>query len=151
MVSAQEWQLWPQGAYSWEQIQWSLDTGRWWPRPTELDSRPAQEARNYPDTQMYLCPTLVPREITQNLIPYEVTYQKPQNQNPGNFFKDFFFNVDLFFKYWICNNTVSVLYFGFWPQGTWDLSSLTSDEPVPEGEVLTFNWTTREVPKPKQF
>ena len=50
--------------------------------------------------------------------------------------------------YWICYNIVSILCFGggFWPQGMWDLSSLTRDPMQPmqwptthamEGEVLT--------------
>ena len=42
--------------------------------------------------------------------------------------------------YWICYNIASVLPFGFWLQGMWDLSTLTRDwtrAPALEGEVLT--------------
>jgi hypothetical protein len=41
---------------------------------------------------------------------------------------------------WICYDIVSVLCSAFWPQGTWDLNSLTKDQthtPALEGKVLT--------------
>ena len=57
-------------------------------------------------------------------------------------FRFFFFLMWTIFKvfYWICYNIVSVLYFGFWPQGMWNLSSPARDgnqAPSLEGKVLT--------------
>ena len=58
------------------------------------------------------------------------------------FFIKFFLTWTLFFLslYWICYNIASFLGLVFWPQGTWDLSSLTKDGTTPsvvEGEILT--------------
>ena len=37
-----------------------------------------------------------------------------------------FFDVDYFLRsYWICYHIASILHYFFWPQGLWDLSSLT--------------------------
>ena len=66
------------------------------------------------------------------------------------FFSEYFFSVDHFkILYWICYNTVSVL---FWFFG-WEVCEILDPQlrikPVPpslEGEVLT-NGTAREVPK----
>ena len=60
----------------------------------------------------------------------------------------FFFDVDHFKSlYWICYHTVSVLCFGFWLQGTWNLSSLTRDSTCTAwtGRRRLNHWTTREV------
>ena len=69
----------------------------------------------------------------------------------------FFFNVDHFFKslYWICNNIVSVLCFGFlffffffWLQGMWDLISPTRNQtwmPCIRRWNLKY-WPAREIP-----
>ena len=49
--------------------------------------------------------------------------------------------------YWICYNIVSVLCFGLWRQGMWDLSSLIRDltNSYPCIERWSLNhWTTRE-------
>ena len=35
-------------------------------------------------------------------------------------------HIFTFYIYWICYNIASVLCFGFWPKGMWDLSSPTS-------------------------
>ena len=69
----------------------SLDTGRWRPRPAELDTRPAQEARNYPDTWICLRPTLVPREITKKLIRYEAYLPNTSKSKHRLIFLRFFF------------------------------------------------------------
>ena len=49
----------------------------------------------------------------------------------------------------MCYNIASVLCFGFWPRGMWDLRSLTGDwncTTFIERQILN-HWTTREVPK----
>ena len=56
------------------------------------------------------------------------THRDIRNYGPHNyFFKDFFFLMWTVFKSLICYNSVSVLCFGFWLGGMWDLNSLTWD------------------------
>ena len=59
--------------------------------------------------------------------------------------------MDLFKEkkvYWVCYNIASVLCFGFWPQGRWDLSSPTRDQTCNPciGRLNLNHWTAREVP-----
>ena len=51
--------------------------------------------------------------------------------------------------YWIYYSIASVLCFDFWPQGTWDLRSLTGDwtHPACIGRWILNLWTTREAPR----
>ena len=48
----------------------------------------------------------------------------------------------------MCYNIASVLCFGFWPRGMWDLSSLTRDGTHTPclGRQSLNHWTAREVP-----
>ena len=54
----------------------------------------------------------------------------------------------LFSLHWIFCNITSVLCFGFWPQGMWDIRSLTRDWTCTPciGRQSLNHWTSRKVP-----
>ena len=82
------------------------------------------------------------RHGTKSIISLEFWYL--------SFFPEYFFSVDHFkILYWICYNTVSILFWFFGWKVCEILDPQLGIKPVPpslEGEVLT-NWTAREVPK----
>ena len=70
------------------------------------------------------------------------------------FFKDYFLCEPFSkFFYWNCYNISSVLCFGFWPWGMWDLSFPIRDRTCTPciGKWSLNHWTTREIPRATHF
>ena len=58
-----------------------------------------------------------------------------------NFFFSFFFDVDHFKTlYWTCYNTASVLCFGFWPRGMWNLRASLVAQMVKNLPTVQETW-----------
>ena len=78
--------------------------------------------------------------------------QAPRRVSTKLFFFLRFFDVDYVESLsWICNNIANIVFYVlvFWPQDTWDLSSLTGHRTHTSSiERINLNhWTTKEVPQ----